>query len=161
MHGLGGCWLNVGVGSSRVWLGEHTVNPARMGRETLRLVTVNCNGLRRRRRRLALGHLLAVLKVDICIITESHLRKGDLKMLKGGDFPEYAVISSFCRKAKNRKIGGGVVIMAHTGLTVTKGEEGEGDGEPLEVCSIFLRPERNESLRIRITGVYVPPSRTG
>ena len=139
----------------------HTISPAGMGPDTLRLVTVNCNGLRRRKRRLALGHLLAVLKVDICVVTESHLRKGDLGWLKGNDFPEHAVIASFCRRAKNRKIGGGVVIMAHKGLTVVKRKDGEGDGEAVEVCSVHLHPERNESLRIRISGVYMPPSRTG
>ena len=132
-----------------------------MGPDTLRLVTVNCNGLRMRKRRLALGHLLAGLKVDICVVTKSYLRKGGIRWLRGADFQEHAAIASFCRNARNKRIGGGVVIMEHKGLTVVKRKDGEGDGESVEECSVHLHPGRNDSLRIRITGAYAPPSRTG
>ena len=100
-----------------------------------------------------------MLKVDICVATESHLRKGDLRWLKGNDFPEHAVIASFCRKARDKRIGGGVASMAHKVLTVVKREDGGRYEEAAEVCSVHLHPEWNESLRIRITGSYAPSPR--
>ena len=98
---------------------------AMKGADKLRVVTVNCNGLRGHRRRRALGRLLAVLRAGVRVVTESHLRRGDSKMLQCPDFPDHAVVSSFCRKAKNKKIGGGVVIMAHT---IICGERKGGGG---------------------------------
>ena len=75
----------------------------------LRFVTLNCNGLRGRRQRLALERLLGALKASVRVATESHLRRWDLEILR---IPGYVVASSFCRKATNKRIGGGVAILA-------------------------------------------------
>ena len=44
----------------------------------LRIMTVNCDGLRKRKKQLELGDILKTLRVGLCVATESHLRKVDL-----------------------------------------------------------------------------------
>ena len=44
-----------------------------------RIVTININGLREENNILHLGRMLYTLKIGICIVTETHLRKEELK----------------------------------------------------------------------------------
>ena len=48
----------------------------------LRIVQINANGLRTDRQRTFLGKLMADLQVGVCIATETHLRKRELKRIK-------------------------------------------------------------------------------
>ena len=68
-----------------------------MGDRMMRLGTANCNGIRKRKRRLALGYLLSTLKVGVCVVTESHLRKRGLEITQ---IPGYVETSIFCRHAE-------------------------------------------------------------
>ena len=102
-HGL----YVVGMYARKVWTGLHGVAPAQLGEGTLRVLAVNSNGLRKRNRLLALGRILTIVRVRACVVTESHLRNGDFRRIK---IPGYVIVAHFCRRAKNIKIGGGVLI---------------------------------------------------
>ena len=72
-------------------------------------MVINCNGIRKRNKRIQLAELLYKLHIGICVITETHLRKIEVDQLK---FLHYVVISEYCRETEGR-IGGGVIIIVH------------------------------------------------
>ena len=82
----------------------------------MRVITVNCNGIRKKYKRLILEKLLFDLNIGICVLTETHLRKQELDQVK---FTSYIVVSESCRVARN-KIGGGVLIMVHPKISAVK-----------------------------------------
>ena len=81
----------------------------------IRIVTINCSGLRGERKKLALRNLLPLMKVGVCVVTENHLRLAKLKRLK---IPWYRAVANFCSVAVGKKIGGGG---ADTGENKTHG----------------------------------------
>ena len=58
------------------------------------MMVINCNGIRNRYRRILLAELLYRLHIGVCIITETHLRKEEVKQLK---FLHYTVVSDYSR----------------------------------------------------------------
>ena len=62
-----------------MWRGARPIARDLVGDAKLRVVTVNWDGLRKRKRRLGLGHLIAFLMIGICEVTASHLRKEELR----------------------------------------------------------------------------------
>ena len=101
-------------------------------------MTINCNGLRSQRKKLALGSLLSLMKVGVCVVTESHLRPPKAKRLQ---IPGYKVVASFCRLAVGKKIGGGVLILVRTTLTAEVAYSQQSDREPIEACAVYLYPQ--------------------
>ena len=73
------------------------------GGSLLRVMVINCNGIRQKHRRLRLAALMFTLRVGICIITETHLRKVEVDQLK---FKNYSVVADYSRETVGR-IGGG------------------------------------------------------
>ena len=71
----------------------------------INIMGVNANGIRTKRKRLMLHRLLRALRVGVGVVTETHLRKGDIK---GLSFPDYYVRGDFCRPTPvGERIGGG------------------------------------------------------
>ena len=124
----------------------------------LRILTINCDGLRTKEKSLALGNILSQLHIEICVATESHLPRSELERLDGLKGNKAA--AHFCRIAKNELIKGGVVILAITKLTEANVENTEEDGVPLESCAADIIPTNDPAERIRLTGVYIPPRHT-
>ena len=103
----------------------------------IRILTVNSNGMRKRKRILALGHLLTILRIGVCVVAKSHLRQRDLKMIK---IPGYEIMVSFCRRSRNTRVGGGVAILVREHLTATVEYSRERDTVAVEVCSANVYP---------------------
>ena len=70
----------------------------------LAIIVLNCNGLRERRKKLALSRLLYEHSASIGVITETHLRQWEVNRLQ---IPNYHVVTSYCRGATDRAGGGG------------------------------------------------------
>ena len=69
------------------------------------LLRINANGLRTKRRKTFLGRLLVDLKIGVCVVTETHLRKKDLRYLK---YDDYVVLADSCRLVpEGDRIAGG------------------------------------------------------
>ena len=66
----------------------------------LRILNVNCNGIRKRYKRIQLEELLFANHVGIAAITETHLRKEEVARLR---FSHYAVMNECSRKTENFK----------------------------------------------------------
>ena len=43
-----------------------------LGAGRLNILTIHCNGLRKKEKRLALGHLITWLRVGVAVLTETH-----------------------------------------------------------------------------------------
>ena len=56
----------------------------------LRVLKLNCNGIRRRRKRLQIVELLFANRIGAAIATETHLRREEVKRLR---FSHYAVVN--------------------------------------------------------------------
>ena len=123
------------------------------GDNLLRMMTVNCNGIYKRKKYLSLGDLLRTLQIGVCVVSESHLRRKDLRRIK---IPGCVLLAHFCRIARGRWIGGGVAIMVRTTVTAEELDSGEGD-DRIESCSMYIYPEGRGGTRIKVTGVYITP----
>ena len=146
-----------GNGSTTVLGAAMDVNKTLLQKGLIRLVNINCNGLRSKRKKLALGSLLTLMKVGVCVVTESHLRLARVKSLQ---IPGYKVVANFCRLAPGRKIGGGVVILVKNTLTSEVAYSQQSDSEIVEACAIYLYPPGGAVSRIKITGIYISPDNT-
>ena len=69
----------------------------------LNLISINANGLRKKKKKLLLGKMLHDLQAGVCVVTETHLREADIKRIR---FPQYHVVTHHCRPTpKGTKIG--------------------------------------------------------
>ena len=55
------------------------ITSTRMERTHINILNINMDGIRKKHKRLALSQILTEQEIDICVITETHLRKNDLK----------------------------------------------------------------------------------
>ena len=71
----------------------------------MNVVSVNVNGVRAKKKRLLLAKFLEELKVGVCVLTETHLRKRDIGGLR---IPVYHILGD-CRGRTpvGARIGGG------------------------------------------------------
>ena len=73
------------------------------------------------------------MRIDICVVTESHHREPDLKTVQ---IPGYTAVARFCRIAEGVPIKGGGLILAKTTLTIGNVRNGKGGNE---LVLIFLK----------------------
>ena len=121
------------------------------------MISVNVNGVRTKKKRLLLEKLLEELKVGVCILTETHLRKRNLGGLR---IPGYHVLGDYCREPPaGARIGGGVVILVYAGFSAERLDDTDRELLPyVEHCSVRFFPTTDPCTEMRITGVYIPPS---
>ena len=62
----------------------------------MRIVPINCESLRKRRKQLELGDVLSALKIGLCVATENHLR---LEARARIDITGYEVLGHSCSEA--------------------------------------------------------------
>ena len=74
--------------------GSVSTSSAFVALTNLRIVSINVRGLRVKEKRAALLALLVELKVGICVFTETHLKKRDVKQLYS---PRCQVANQDCR----------------------------------------------------------------
>ena len=124
----------------------------------LNVIAVNANGIRTARKKRLLRKLLRDLQVGLGIITETHLREEDLEGLR---FRGYYRPAEYCRETEaGRGIRGGVLILAHNRFSTGKLPKLQGILPTMEHCSCVLFPTDSPVTAIRVSGVYMPPSRT-
>ena len=121
-------------------------------------LNINVDGVRRKYKRLALLEILVEHRIDVCSVTESHLRKRELKRIK---FEGYTIIGEHCRQNPGR-ITGGVLILVRNAVAAEVEPEPSpfGPRSCIEACSIMLYPTDQQETAIKITGVYISPKRT-
>ena len=85
------------------------------------MITWNVDGFTNELRRLEVTKYLWAQKVDIAIITESHLREEDIVVPQEGSGKErifkfkldgYDIVDWSCRESETVRIGGGVIVIA-------------------------------------------------
>ena len=124
----------------------------------INVVGINANGIRSKRKRLLLRKLLIEIKAGVRIITESHMRKTELRSLKIDD--DY-IQGQYCRDTPvGERIGGGVLILIHRGISPTKVAQLTGSEPGIEHCVVRLFLTDDPMTEMRIMGVYIRPSKT-
>ena len=134
-----------------------TCRPATMRcPERGKILTINANGIRARRQRTFLEKALVDLRIGVCVVTQTHLRRKDVKKIRIND---YVVLADSCRPTPvGDHIGSGVVILVHANFAPEEIPEIEGLPEHLEHCSIKFYPTANPKTVMRISGVYITPT---
>ena len=123
------------------------------------MLSLNINGLRTDQKRTTLGKLLFDLQVGVCILTETHLRLEELDYLT---IPSYQIVADYCRPVPmGEKIAGGVLILVHIDLVADELPKLTGLLPHVEHCSCMLYPTEDTATAMRVSGVYIPPPRTG
>ena len=122
-----------------------------------RLATINANGLRENARKDALAAFLIDFYINICVVSETHLRSDDITGVKKYflDYG-YTVEAHCCRETGGGRIRGGVIILVHIGLPSVTLEKVPLPAAPVDACSLCVCPTAKRSDRIRITGIYCP-----
>ena len=128
----------------------------RLVTNSLNILNINVDGARKRCKRLALLEILAEHHIDVCVITESHLRKREIKRIK---FNGYAILGKHCRQNPGR-ITGGVLILVKNAVAAKETKSPFGPKSNIEACSVILYPTDKQETVMRPTGVYISPKRT-
>ena len=123
----------------------------------LNVLSLNINGVRTGEKRTMLGKLLHDLQVGVCLLTETHLREDDLDTF---DIPHYHVVADYCRPTPvGEWIKGGVLILVHTNFDADELPKLTSLAPHIEHCSCTLFPTDDPATAIRVSGVYIPPTR--
>ena len=124
----------------------------------IRIMSLNVNGLRKRRKILALGKYIASLEPqpDICLLTEAHLFEHELKRVQ---IDTYVQAHNSCRKESDvQQACGGVLILIKKGPRYFKQDDLPELLPPLNGCSVQISPANPQVPALRITGAYIQPA---
>ena len=133
--------------------------------EECRLATINSNGLGDIDKKDAVALFLTKFAIDICVISETHLRLEEMNNLKK-HFLDYGykVGASVCRKPgvgkKRGRARGGVVILVRHEVSTVELTEIPLPKAPIDACSLLVLPSSKMEECFRITGAYCPPPPT-
>ena len=120
----------------------------------LLVMTLNVRGLQKPHKGEALRQTLHDLKVDIAVITETHLSEEETKRL---------IIPGFSIEARDCRVGssyGGVFIAVRETIHFTKVEKHVQIEQPANACTLMIYPTSRNGEPLRITGMYLPPPPT-
>ena len=121
------------------------------------VVCINPNGLRAQLKRDLLGKLLQDLQAGVGLITETHLRKPELKWIR---YPTYNMVADYCRRVPmGQQIAGGVIILAHWDFTTKKLPRNLHLSPTIEQCSTKIYSTKGPITAICLTAVYIPPKK--
>ena len=117
------------------------------------IATINVRGLGRQQHKVdALCLLLEEQKVDVCVVTETHMSYAEVEAFH---INRYTVIAKSCR---TDAATGGVFILVSTELDAEEIQNLPKYPPLLSICSLVIYPHETEAGGIRITGVYISPS---
>ena len=127
------------------------------GPTTLRILALNVDGLRLKRKRNALGTYVAGLdpQPDVCIISETHLLETEVDWVH---YDTYERAHYSCRDIDVTQACGGVLILVKTGLGYRKVDDRPNVQQPLNGSSILVYTRDEHVPAVRITGVYFTPA---
>ena len=121
------------------------------------ILNLNIKSLRTGQKRTALDKLPSDLQIEVCVLSETHVRLGNLDFL---NIPDYQIIADYCRRTPaGDYITGGVHILAQ--ICFAAGELPNRTGPPphIEHCSCTLYPTGDPATALRASGVHIPPFR--
>ena len=95
-------------------------------------------------------------QIGVGVLTETHLRKSELGQVW---FEHYAVLADSCRMGQ-KKIGGGVLFLAHHRLSAAKRTLTNPAEHHIERCPVKLYLASAQRAIMILTGSYVPPKIT-
>ena len=123
----------------------------------IRILSLNVNGLRQKRKVDALAAFIASLQEqpDVCILTETHLLEHETKNFV---LDTYKKAHESCREPTAEQACGGVLIMVKQHARYRKVNDMPTVALPLNGCSILVYLYAEDIPAIRITGLYLPPS---
>ena len=123
----------------------------------IRILALNVNGLRQKRKVDALGGFLASLpeQPDICILTETHLSKHETD---GILLDTYEKAHASCREMEVEQACVGVLLMVKHHVRYRTADEVPSASLALNSCSILEYRYAHDIPAVRVTGVYLPPS---
>ena len=125
---------------------------------TANFVCINANGLRKRRKRLMLYKMLHDLNVGLCLITETHLRESELSRVRT---PGYYRATEHCQDAPlGTWPGGEILILAHQNFSTKREPKIPEIESIIEHCSCLFFPTASPKTVMKVTGIYIPPSKT-
>ena len=123
-----------------------------------RLATINANRIRDQDKRDALDLFLLDFLIDVCVVSETHMREGEIVDIKKYLLEYgYRVEAQCCRKTGGARIRGGVIILAHERTSAVGLSGIPLPRSPVDACGISVFPTDLPSDQLRITGVYCPP----
>ena len=110
------------------------------------------NGLRKTEQRVALGRLIETYNVKVCVVTETNLKRRDLRLI---DIAGFVVKTHYCRAVKS-KVGGVLSNWTTTNLRLLTKRKIQHWAMGAETCFIDLSPTKSKETSIRAVGVYIP-----
>ena len=123
-----------------------------------RLATINANGVRDSVKRDALALFLPDFFIDVCVVTETHLREEEVVDMKKYFLAlGYRVEAQCCRKTGVARIKGGVLILIHERTSAVELGGIPLPKSPADACTICVFPTDLPRDQMRVTGVYCPP----
>ena len=120
-----------------------------VGGKPLRILILNCDGIGKRAKRVELIELLRKLIIGVCVLTETHLRDSEVEQI---GFKYSAITHIWCRKDVKR-IGGGMMILAHHIFKACNFECIALDTIAIEHCAIRVYISRDPTATLLIAGV--------
>ena len=132
---------------------------------TLRLLTWNVDGFKDPARRIAIESTLWKNKVDIAILTESHLLDEDIFIIPADGkerimkihLAHYKVAHWHNRESTITQRCGGVLILTRPGIDTTPVPQNLLPDRPISCCSVVVEAVGGCSQPFRLTGIYLPP----
>ena len=122
----------------------------------LNILAINVEDLRKKHKRLALEEILQTFHIDVCIASESHIRKTDIKRIT---FQHFTIVADYCKRTRTQ-IGGGVIILIRTTVTAEECDSPFDPPPAVEACCVKVYPTSEQESVIKITGVYISPENT-
>ena len=134
----------------------------------VRIMTWNIDGFNDPSRRLMITTFLWENKVDIAVLTESHLLDEDIYKDPGDgkerimliQLSHYKIAHWYNRESTVNQRCGGVLVLARAGIDVTPIPQELLPARPLSCCSLIVEAIGGCSQPFRLTGVYLPPPPT-
>ena len=114
----------------------------------LRVMSVNCDGIGKKGKRLALCDLPQTMQIRVCVVAGGHSRKRDPKPVR---IPGLEVVADCCRIAYRRRKGCRVASMVRNTATTEEVEIGQGGNRPVESCPIIVFPDKAEEMGTKAT----------
>ena len=136
--------------------------------KTLRLMTWNIDDFNTHDRRLEIASHLWRDKVDIAILTESHLKDEDIYEAPGEGkervyrikLDHYNIAHWHNRESTFNWKCGGVLILTRTGIDYDLVPQHLMPKRPISCCSLIITAIGGCCQPFRLTGIYLPPPPT-
>ena len=119
--------------------------------EDIKILNFNIEGLRTGHKKESLKAMAHYLQFNVAVITETHLLNNEAAAL---NIEGYKVVA----KWGTSKHKGGVLILVDDNTRCLEVRDVQRPKVNIDICSVLLYPAGEESYKIRVTEIYIPPS---